>query len=198
MPAKVPEGNLLLLDACCIINIFATGRVPEILQCLPYDLATSRTIVDNEIIAVAHPTGPNAPMMREVVHRSRLEELAALKVVDFASDQELASFVTFAAHLDDGEASVCALAAMRGGAVATDDRKAIRVLSRSHPQVPVVQTPELLYQWARLTGSPDDEVAVVLRAIQQGARFSPRRDTPHFDWWEKLVIRLPSPGKGRN
>jgi predicted nucleic acid-binding protein len=188
MAARVPEGCPLLLDACCIINFFATGRIQEILQCLPYDCATSRMIVDNEIIAVARST---TPMMREVIPRSRWESLASVKILDLSGDEEFAEFVRFAAQLDDGEASVCALAVARGGAVATDDRKAIRLLSRLHPQIPVVQTSELLYEWTQLAGIPDDEIAPILRAVQQGARFSPRRDAPRFDWWERLVTHAP-------
>jgi predicted nucleic acid-binding protein len=186
MSPKVPKGGLLLLDACCIINLFATARIQEILSQLPYDLATSRTIVDHEVIAVDQTWAPNAPMIREIIPPARLETLEALKVIDLASDEEVACFVQFAAQLDDGEASVCALAVTRGGAVATDDRKAIRLLSRLYPQVSVVQTPELLYAWAQFAEIQDNEIAQVLRAVQQRARFSPRRDAPRFDWWDRI------------
>jgi hypothetical protein len=186
MSPNPPKGCLVLLDACCIINLFATGRVEEILQSLPYDFATSHGIVATEVISVARASSPNAPMERELIPPSRLESLDALRILDLSGDEELAVFLQFAAQLDDGEASICALALSRGGALATDDRKTLRLLERQYPHLGVVQTPELLYEWVQLSKMPDDEAGRLLRAVQQRGRFYPRRDAPRFDWWESL------------
>jgi predicted nucleic acid-binding protein len=186
MVATISEGSTLLLDACCIINLFATGRAEEILAALPYEFATSRLIVDKEVISITCSPKSTDLLDREVIHPSRLESLPNLAIVDFSGDAELDLFIHFAAHLDDGEASVCALALARGGALATDDRKAIRLLAGTRPEIKVVQTPELLYQWAQLLRIRDQEVREVLQAVEQNARFRPRRDAPHSDWWERL------------
>jgi predicted nucleic acid-binding protein len=180
------EGSTLLLDACCIINLFATGRVEEILAALPYEFATSRLIVEREVISITRPSKSTDTLDKEVIHPSRLESLPGLAIMDFSGDKELDFFIHFATHLDDGEASVCALALARGGALATDDRKAIRLLAGTRPEIKVVQTPELLYQWAQLLRIRDPEIGGVLQAVEQNARFRPRRDAPYSDWWERL------------
>ncbi len=179
MPRDLPQGSLLLLDACCLINLFATGRIQEILQTLPYDFATSRLVATKEILSIAQ-TGETG---REVMSPERLESLN-LAILDLSSEEEIAGFVRFAIDLDDGEASICALAVTRGGAVATDDRKALRLLDGLTHRVSVVQTPELVHEWARLSRAPQGEIGQILRAVRQRARFYPRRDAPEFDWWD--------------
>lgn len=78
---------------------------------------------------------------------------------------------------------ICAVAVHRGAVVATDDRKALRVLGREAPQVPTLQTPELLYEWARLAKPPKRHIADALHAVRDRARFYPRRDAPRSEWW---------------
>lgn len=186
MRTNFPNRQLLLLDACCIINLVASKHIQKILETLPYDFATTRLVVSTELISVGRGASTSESAEREALAQSYIESLKSLRILDFSSEDELASFIEFATQLDDGEASVCALALAHGGAVATDDRKALRLLERKHPQASVVQTPELLYQWAELTGTPDQEMGALLRAVYQRGRFYPRRDAPRFDWWMRL------------
>lgn len=179
MPKEDADASLLLLDTCCLINLFATGRLEEILSVLPYDLATSRFVAVNEVLSIA-ATDPAA---------SRLEDFENLALLEMVSEGEMADFVRFAAELDDGEASICALAVSRKAIVATDDRKAIRVLNRAHPWVPIVQTPELLYEWAHLSKPSKRDVMDVLGAVRTRARFYPRADAPRFEWWAAHALK---------
>jgi predicted nucleic acid-binding protein len=184
--ANRPNRQLLLLDACCLINLVATDQIQDILKALPYDCATSRLVVSTEVISVGRSASTSAAMEREILAPPYLESLEALRILDFSSEGDLARFIQFAAELDDGEASICALAVANRGAVATDDRKTLRLLERKHSQVAVVQTPELLYEWAELEGLRDQEMVEVLRSVYRRGRFYPRRDAPRFDWWERL------------
>jgi hypothetical protein len=183
MSGRAPEGRLLLLDACCLINLLATGRMEEILKILPFRFATSRLVAAREVLAIAREMDEETPIEREVIPSKVLENLETLTLLDLSTDQELTDFVRFAAELDDGEASVCALALAHGSGVAADDRKALGVLRREASQVLTVQTPELLHDWALLSKSPGSEVAHVLRSIERRARFHPRRGAPQFEWW---------------
>ena len=177
------ERPLLLLDACCLINLLATDRMEQILEILPFRFATSRLIATTEVLSIARDSDEDAAIEREVIPPAALERSTALALLDLSTDQELADFVRFAADLDDGEASVCALALSHGGGVATDDRKALNVLKREAPQVPTLQTSELLHDSASLAKAPPPEVARVLRSIERRAKFHPRRGAPRFEWW---------------
>lgn len=170
MPKKGSEAPLLLLDACCLINLFVTGRCEEILSVLPYRLATSGLVAAREVLS----TG------------AALTSTENLALLDLVSEGELTGFVHFATMLDDGEASICALAVSRKAGVATDDRKAIRLLSQEYPLVSVVQTPELLYEWARAAKPAERVIREALHAVRDRARFYPRQDAPRFEWWAKF------------
>jgi hypothetical protein len=185
MLSDFPEGSLLLLDACCIINLFATGYFEEILHRLPCEFAASRLIARNEVLRLSAAAG--AQLESQAIPPARLGGSKEIGILDLRDEEEIAWFVRFAADLDDGEASVCALAVMRGGAVASDDRKVLGLLRRITPQVPTIQTPELLWEWARLSQVPDDLIGTVLRSVRDRARFVPRRSAPHFAWWAQFL-----------
>ncbi len=184
MSAKPAEGTLLLLDACCIINLYATGQIEEIFRHLPYRLAASRLVVEREVLTVRRAMDAAGNPDREPVSLTTLESSGLLAIMDISSYEEKAEFAGFAAELDDGEASVCALAVIHGGAVATDDRKALRILSSRG--MPALQTPELLFEWARRAQVPRAQVGEVLRTVRDLARFYPRRAAPHFLWWNSF------------
>jgi hypothetical protein len=188
IPGSFPERPLILLDACCLINLFATERIEEILTNLPYRFATSRFVATKEVLSIARSTEVEGPLEREIIEPHRLEDLENLSLFDLTSQEEMADFVRFAADLDDGEASVCALAVSYKGRVATDDRKTLRLLSRAVPEVVTIQTPALLYEWAHLCKIPEVTVGEVLRSVRHRARFYPPRDARHFEWWASFFI----------
>lgn len=188
MAWHLPEGARVLLDACCLINLLATGRLEDILRTLPCDFATSRFIATNEVLSLRSSPAPGAPVEREYIPSERLECSDCLVILDASDQEEIAEVVRFEEELDRGEASICALAVIRGGVVATDDAKALRVLKRLAPRVPTVQTPELLHEWARLARLSNDEIGKALRDVRQRACFYPGRNAPRFDWWGRFFL----------
>lgn len=190
MPERTPEGGLLLLDACCLINLFASGRIEAILGLLPHRFATSELVAEREALSIRGAPQPAGEPERITLAPRDLERSGWLAVLPVASEREQSEFVRFAAELDDGEASVCALAVVHGGGVATDDRKALRIIGRVGSEVPslwTVQTPGLLYQWARRSRASAAEVREVLRAVVDRGRFSPRPEAPRYAWWVRSL-----------
>ncbi len=186
-PAPSGGTQLLLLDACCIINLYATGHIEDVLRQLPFRFAVSRLVVEREVLSVRRGGGPEEHRDRESISLTELESSGVLLVMDVNSHEEKAAFARFAIELDDGEASVCALAVLHGGGVATDDRKALRILAETGLEGPTLQTPELLFDWIRCGQIPTEQVKEMLRAIRDRASFVPRRSAPHFLWWSSFL-----------
>ena len=134
--------------------------------------------------------GPDAAE-REAVDLHIYRSSGLLSVVALESPVELATFVDFALQVDDGEAAACALAIHRGGILISDDRKARRVLSQRSPQTPSLTTAEVLNDWVDRTGLKSDDVARLLRDIEERATFRPRRQDPLGTWWESYRVRGP-------
>lgn len=72
-----------------------------------------------------------------------------------------------------------ALAELRGWALATDDRKAIRVARQAG--LIVVSCPVLVKRWADATRP--DQATKVLQDIQVLAQFQPNPSMPEYQWW---------------
>jgi hypothetical protein len=134
----------------------------------------------------------NHPLLTELIDEGTLEQLEP------TGERELRELVRFAAQLDDGEAHTCALAIVDGGRVATDDRKAIRVVSetwreRGESTEPVLRTSDLLFAWFDAGEVSEPEICRILRAVAQRASFSPPREDPHHRRWMELLRKALNP-----
>ena len=97
------------------------------------------------------------------------------------------TFVDLAASIDDGEAVTGALAFHRGCSLATDDRKARRVLGERFPTVPLLSTLELLELWAQDGPVSDVEMQAAMTSIRTGASYVPGPRDPLYAWWRNIM-----------
>lgn len=174
-----------IVDACCLINLYAAGNLEKLLAgCggtfhVSDEVRSEATVFrqpdpENPSLLVPAPIDLSPVIARGLIQRCRLED-----------DDEIALFVEYVSQIDDGEASCLAIAKSRGWMVATDDRKAIRLASASG--IAVVTTPELVKRWVNSGQPPANEIVQVVRNIERFARFRPRAGSPLYDWWTGLV-----------
>ncbi|WP_254446764.1 hypothetical protein [Dolichospermum sp. UHCC 0259] len=131
----------IILDACCVLNLCASGQFLAILKSLPAEIVVTTVVRERELNTLQS--------LKEEENDAVLEFETAitqgwLKVVDFESEEEEESFVNYAAFLDDGEAATFAIAVHRKWAVATDDDKAIKFLKKNFPYLQILSTPEII------------------------------------------------------
>ena len=179
-----PSTGVLLLDASCLLNLYATGRMMEIAAALPGRLAVVDYVMEREALYV-RATGANAEEETVPVYLSPLIDEGLLQIMRLESPGEEASFVELAALLDDGEAMTGAIALNRGHSVAIDDRKARRVLGEKAPGMKLVSTLEIMRRWAESV--PVQEVSRALRAMRHGARYVPGPRDPLYTWWRSMM-----------
>lgn len=178
---------LLLLDASCLLNLYATGRLRDIALALPHRLGVADYVIEQEALYVWRPAPGEAREERVTVDLSPLVEEGVMQVLGLEHQEEEATFVDMAALVDDGEAITGALALHRGCAVATDDRKARRVLADRAPAVPLVSTLELLKQWAERSSLAPADLRAAMLAMQSGASYVPGERDPLYEWWRTVV-----------
>ena len=192
------------LDACCLINLWAAGRILSVPSSLT---ESSRSAKARRSTRHGSGFGVNlhvpAKVASETLYVMQLDEedhttliesrielqpcqAAGLLIpCDFETHEEMELFVQMATQLGDGEAACFALAVKRGWALATDDRRARRFAAESG--LTVITTPELVKLWAKHTHASDGDIAVVLQNIQRFACFTPRPNSPESGWWESCV-----------
>jgi predicted nucleic acid-binding protein len=169
----------LALDADVLMNLLATDRLEEILAASGLrGVVCPRTMAETVYL---NPRTPGA--IRETIDLT--PHIAAGSIVTTTlSDDETATYVRFAAEVDDGEAQVLAVGLHRGLVVGTDDRRARRVAARE--AVPLLSTPELILEWAQRSGRSANELREAVLDIEVRARYRPRPADADRPGWDRL------------
>ncbi|MBK1990848.1 hypothetical protein A0J48_025635 [Sphaerospermopsis aphanizomenoides BCCUSP55] len=170
----------IILDACCVLNLCASGQFLGILKSLPAEIVVTTVVQERELNTLQQ--------LQQEENNAVLEfqeaiQQGLLKVVDFESEAEEESFVNYAAVLDDGESATFAIAFHRGWAIATDDKKAIKFIQQTASHIQVVSTPEIIKHWSDVENINSSTLRNVLQAIQLKAKYSPPNNHPLKNWW---------------
>jgi predicted nucleic acid-binding protein len=174
-----------IVDACCLINLYASGRIQAIVQACGEGVYVSEE-VRRESLSIRKVDPADASLLIPSPIDISLEISAGLiKECRLETKEEMESYVNFASKVDDGEASSLAIAKSRNWTVATDDRKAIRLADESG--IAVITTPEFVEHWVKNTTPTDVEIVKAIRAIERFAKFRPRRSDPRYDWWVSML-----------
>lgn len=180
-----PTG-CLLLDASCLLNLYATGCLSVISATIEVQLHVADYVLEQEAIytwVTDATSGLEEPVPVDV---SSLIAEGLIHVIRLESTVEQATFVGLAALVDDGEAVTGALALYRGCSVATDDRKARRVFGERIPSVQLVSTLDILKLWADTGQVADTDLQAAMMAMRSGASYIPSTRDPLFEWWSGI------------
>ncbi|MDF5708027.1 MAG: hypothetical protein PUP90_10195 [Nostoc sp. S4] len=172
----------ILLDACCVLNFCASSKFLAILESIPAQVAVTQVVQEGELRTLQR--------LKDEENEGAIQFETAiaqnlLTVVDFQSEEEVESFVNYAAILrDDGESATCAIAVHRGWAIATDDKGAIKFFQQSAPYLQVLSTVDIVKHWSEETGVNSSLLRDLLNAIRVKGRYFPDKNHPLRSWWE--------------
>lgn len=189
-----PAGRLLL-DASCLLNLYATGRMRDIAVSIGYQFEVVDYVLEYETLYVRQPSPSGTEEERVPVVLDLLVDEGLLRVVELKGQDALASFVQLASLVDDGEAATGALALHRNCSIAIDDRKARRVFGELMAEVALVSTLEIMELWAETTSVPTSELQDAFRAMHSRASYLPGRRDPLYRWWVSVMSQSDSIGK---
>lgn len=184
-----PPEFLVLLDASCLINLYATGRLRDIVLAQPYGVGVADYVLEQEALYVWHSISEEGREDRVLVDLTPFIREGIIHVLRVEHQEEEALFVNLASLVDDGEAITAAIAAFREYGVATDDRKARRILAELTPGVPLVSTLELLKQWAEESSAALSDVRAAMIAMMSGASYVPGERHLLHEWWRSITGR---------
>lgn len=180
---------VLMLDACCLINLHASGRLAEIAQVLPTPVVVSEIVWEQEVPTLRQVDEVTGKPAEKAVADDiiRIISFDIIRIISFDA-AEAEAFVDFAAELgDDGEAATCSIAFRRGWAIATDDRAAVRFIRRESPQLQIVSSLDLIKHWADDEEQPVEAVREALIKVRDIGRYVPGRSHPLWNWWEAMM-----------
>ena len=175
----------IILDACCIINLYASGQMGNILQSISKSVAVAAYVRDEEALRIFGGFGEDATRKYERIDLQAFIDCGSLIVVSPDTEAENITFVNFAAVIGgDGEAITGAIALHRNWSIGTDDRKAISFFAQNTPQLQIITTPELIKYWVDTSNPPLDVIRVTLQKIRTKARYEPDLKHTLYDWWQ--------------
>lgn len=178
------EPALVLLDACVVVNLYATRYMPVILSVAARSVAVVDVVArESQRIRRGGEGGDRDEF--DPVDLDSLIASGSLHVLTSNDESELLTFIDLARELDDGEAMTAAVAIHRGGVVVTDDKKASRILGERG--VPLRSTLDICKSWAESGGVTADVVREALAAIRERGRYEPPRSHVLRAWWDSML-----------
>lgn len=170
----------VLLDACCLINLFSTGRAAEILAGIPHTWHVCEAVSEEALfVDVVTPAG----VERKPAELTELMSRRIVAACSPSSEREFSALVHYATLVDDGEAMCLALAKCRSWTVATDERKGRRIAVADG--ISVINTVQLIRAWAETQTVDPQVVRDVIERIAVLGRYKPGADVPSADWWRR-------------
>lgn len=176
--------NNLIIDACVLINLLASGVIEQILRIAAQDLNIC-VLVRNESIFLRNEADLTELIPIDI---QPYIDNGLINICDLETDEEQELFVNLAAKLDDGEAMSIAIALSRNWDVATDDKKARRIfLENVQTNQELTSTSSLIRQWVETENISENEVKSILLKIEKSARFYPADSDANYQWWTDIL-----------
>ena len=180
-------SECLVLDASCLLNLYATGRMREIALAVPMQLEVAEYVLESEVVYTWQTDSSGTREEAVPVDLTPVVSEGLIHVVKLEHPDDQETFLALAALVDDGEATTAALALGRGCSVATDDRKARRVFGDLMPEVRLVSTLELLKLWADESQVPRAALRGAMSSMTRSASYAPSSRESLFEWWNSIM-----------
>lgn len=173
---------LTLLDACAVVNLYATRWMGPILAAVGGPVVD---VVAREAQFVWRGGSGDDAREREQVDVQPFVTAGLLQVLSTEEEDELRTFVDLTLIVGDGEAMTAALAIHRGFVVVTDDRKASRILTERG--VTLRGTLDLVKVWSEIETPASDVLSTALSDLRQRASYLPPKGHPLREWWDDIL-----------
>ena len=180
-----PTESCVMLDACCLINLYATGRCAEILTALPYTFAAGREALQ-EANYLARKLG-DGTYEREEIEWGPLIERELITALELGAEAEEHLFVDLSVALDDGEAATLAIGIHRGYTVATDEKKATNLVRHEFPQCPITNPLALLREWEQMARPARTGLTEAIQNVRDLAHYRPGPGHDLHEWWTSRI-----------
>jgi len=176
--------DTLILDANCVISLYASKQMANILAAIPKTITIAAYVSENEALWVYSEPDESGQRTKEPILLQPLIDTGLLHIVTIQSEDEAEIFATFAAMIrDQGEAITGAIAFKRNWAIVVDDEKARRLFHQNASHLQLIYMLELVKHWVEVDSPPDEIITATLQNIRKRATYTPRNQHPLYKWW---------------
>lgn len=174
----------LILDACVLLNLLATGVIERILKTAA-QTSMICALVQNESLYLRDELDVSETIPVDI---EKLIENGTINLCDLETDNERQMFVNLAIKLNDGEAASLAIALSRNWHIATDDKKARKIfLENAENGQQTTVTSNLIKEWAEKEKVSPETLRKVLAKVEIASHYFPASSDPNFQWWNDIL-----------
>ncbi len=178
----------VILNACCLRNICASGCMLAILGALPIPTMIARVVYNQEQpLRILHENKEGEGLVVEHIDLQPILNAGLLVMASLSSEAEYAKMVDLATVLEDGEATTAALALQRRWAIGVDGLATAALMRQHLPDVQIVSTPILIQQWVERSRPPSRTLRAALQNMHQGTGYAPPVHHPLYLWWQEVL-----------
>lgn len=191
--SEIALQQSIILDACSVISLYATGQMKPILACIPGQVHIATYVEAREVNTLFNPTTDDFDIP---IQLDSLKEDELLHVVRPQSGAEATDAVNFAVLMskgkgskNTGEAITGAIAKARDWTMVTDDNDAMDFLSETPHDVVITTTLHIIQYWSQVDKLSRDQTRDALRLIRDYARYGPPpKKHPLRTWWDGFDV----------
>jgi hypothetical protein len=177
----------LLLDASCVISLYASSQMEPILRAYPAQIGVVDVVRTGEILDVWDGPDENVRQHKSTVNL--LSFIAAGVLVEAPFENiDVKMVLNLAAHgLNNGECATMAVAYRLGWGLGIDNVSAWRRIAALLPQVSLVSTSQLLKHWADTQHITLKDVCTALQSMRRRGGYRFQKHDPLGDWLQQLI-----------
>jgi hypothetical protein len=177
----------LLLDASCVISLYASSQMEPILRAYPAQIGVVDVVRTGEILDVWDGSDENVRQHKSTVNL--LSFIAAGVLVEAPFENiDVKMVLNLAAHgLNNGECATMAVAYRLGWGLGIDNVSAWRRIAALLPQVSLVSTSQLLKHWADTQHITLKDVCTALQSMRRRGGYRFQKHDPLGDWLQQLI-----------
>lgn len=178
--------STIILDASCLINLFATEREREILSAIPQNVTVAAYVHDYELLFVRKLL--EEEYEKELIDLDALIEQSLIEIVDLSDDAEYDLYIRLAQQIrDEGESFSAAIAINRKWAIAIDDRRARNVIDGVSGGITQIYSLDLIKHWCDSENLNQAEISHILSLLRKQGSYIPHKTHPLLDWWNQNI-----------
>lgn len=176
------KHDTLILDASCVINLYASRKMVEILSAVPADITIAAYVADKEALQI------RGSVENEDIDLQPMIADGLITIVTPETESETETALSIAAAIrGQGEAETGAIAIHRRWTIALDDRRARNYIAEISSDLQMVYSLELVKHWVDSQSASKSEIQSALQNIRTGGNYIPRRSNPLHRWWHESI-----------
>ena len=178
----------VILNACCLRNIYASECMVAILGALPIPTMIARIAYQEQPLRIFRENKEGEGLVVEHIDLQPALNAGLLVLASLSSEAEEAKMIDLAAVLEgEAEATTAALALQRRWAIGVDGPATTGLFRQHLPDVQIVSTPILVQHWVERSRPPSRALRAALQNIHQGTGYAPPVHHPLYPWWQEVL-----------